>query len=239
MPYSEGLDLEMASRSIGIILIGPGPLYTRQTCMHVENEFDIGCKRLDHIEQAWAISEMLDDLRLIVVDERHAEDLAARPERYCALHKKCVVAVSYRDADMARDFYKRWPTDREPVGFLPMKVPLEVWLSLVRLLMHKEVCLPVSLLAPYKAASPDCALTGGHDPTEKAQPSGRLGTLTAREKEVLQLVSAGQSNKIIARRLAISEHTVKLHLHHLSRKIGASNRTEAASLFLSAQQARP
>ena len=53
--------------------------------------------------------------------------------------------------------------------------------------------------------------------------------LTAREREVLELVSQGLSNKLIARRLQISEHTVKFHVSSISAKLGASSRTDAVS----------
>ncbi len=53
--------------------------------------------------------------------------------------------------------------------------------------------------------------------------------LTAREREVLELVSQGLSNKLIARRLQISEHTVKFHISSISTKLGASSRTDAVS----------
>ncbi len=51
--------------------------------------------------------------------------------------------------------------------------------------------------------------------------------LTARELEVLQLMSQGLANKQIALALGISEHTVKFHLSSLYAKLGISSRTEA------------
>lgn len=51
--------------------------------------------------------------------------------------------------------------------------------------------------------------------------------LTAREKEVLQLLAQGMANKAIARTLAISEHTVKFHVNAILTKLGAQSRTEA------------
>jgi len=51
--------------------------------------------------------------------------------------------------------------------------------------------------------------------------------LTAREKEVLQLMAQGLANKQIALSLSISEHTVKFHLSSLYAKLGISSRTEA------------
>ena len=51
--------------------------------------------------------------------------------------------------------------------------------------------------------------------------------LTARERQVLELVAAGLPNKAIARELEISEHTVKFHVGSLLGKLGAGSRTEA------------
>lgn len=54
--------------------------------------------------------------------------------------------------------------------------------------------------------------------------------LTARESEVLRLVSMGLGNKEVAGRLAISEHTVKFHISSILGKLHAGSRTEAVSL---------
>jgi two-component system nitrate/nitrite response regulator NarL len=51
--------------------------------------------------------------------------------------------------------------------------------------------------------------------------------LTAREREVLALLSRGLSNKQIAQRLAISDHTAKFHVNGILGKLGAATRTEA------------
>ena len=53
--------------------------------------------------------------------------------------------------------------------------------------------------------------------------------LTTREREVLELLSRGLPNKLIARRLQISEHTVKFHVSSIYAKLGASSRTDAVS----------
>ncbi len=54
-------------------------------------------------------------------------------------------------------------------------------------------------------------------------------SLTARESEVLGLLAEGLSNKMISRRLGISEHTVKFHVSSIYAKLGAGNRAEAVS----------
>jgi DNA-binding NarL/FixJ family response regulator len=51
--------------------------------------------------------------------------------------------------------------------------------------------------------------------------------LTSREQEVLQAIAQGLSNKLIARQLDITEHTVKFHVNAILGKLGAQSRTEA------------
>jgi DNA-binding NarL/FixJ family response regulator len=55
-----------------------------------------------------------------------------------------------------------------------------------------------------------------------------LDGMTAREREVLALLSAGLPNKLIARRLDITETTVKAHLTRIYRHLGVDDRTQAA-----------
>lgn len=62
----------------------------------------------------------------------------------------------------------------------------------------------------------------------KAEVNGNRAGLSAREVEILQGVARGLSNRAIARELWLSDQTVKFHLHNVYRKLGVSNRTEAA-----------
>jgi two-component system, NarL family, nitrate/nitrite response regulator NarL len=52
--------------------------------------------------------------------------------------------------------------------------------------------------------------------------------LSAREREILGCLTQGEPNKVIARKLDITEATIKVHVKAILRKIGASNRTQAA-----------
>jgi DNA-binding NarL/FixJ family response regulator len=58
--------------------------------------------------------------------------------------------------------------------------------------------------------------------------SAPADTLSQREREVLLMVAEGLPNKLIARRLSISEKTVKAHLTSVFRQIGVTDRTQAA-----------
>lgn len=64
-------------------------------------------------------------------------------------------------------------------------------------------------------------------PPTRAAEAYPVEALTPREQEVLQGLAQGLSNKLIARQLAISEHTVKFHVNAILGKLGAQSRTEA------------
>ena len=71
-------------------------------------------------------------------------------------------------------------------------------------------------------------------PVVAANLADHLGeeNLTRREIEVLQLISEGNSNKEIGRRLFISEETVKGHVKNILGKLGANDRTQSVSIAL-------
>ncbi|ODR96885.1 two-component system response regulator [Methyloceanibacter stevinii] len=60
------------------------------------------------------------------------------------------------------------------------------------------------------------------------KPAPDAECLTTREKQILQLIAAGKSNKHIARDLNISDGTVKVHVKNLLRKLNLQSRLEAA-----------
>ena len=68
-------------------------------------------------------------------------------------------------------------------------------------------------------------LQGGTPASEKADA---LRQLTAREREILDYLAQGLSNKAIARALDISHDTVKLHVRHILSKLNLTSRVEAA-----------
>lgn len=71
------------------------------------------------------------------------------------------------------------------------------------------------------------------------EPKNSLKLLTEREREILQLLSRGESNKAIAQTLKISYDTVKQHVRHILNKLNLSSRVKAAVLFAKEQQAAP
>ena len=70
----------------------------------------------------------------------------------------------------------------------------------------------------------------GNIPNENEEKNTPFEDLTPRETEILGLLAEGQSNKVIARNLGISDGTVKLHVKAILRKLEVHSRVEAAVL---------
>lgn len=70
-------------------------------------------------------------------------------------------------------------------------------------------------------------------------PARTLATLSSRECEVLARIAAGDSNKMIARALALSPHTVKRHVANILDKLDLHSRGQAAAWWLTQRQLPP
>lgn len=64
--------------------------------------------------------------------------------------------------------------------------------------------------------------------SREKKENNQPGDLTTREIEVLQWVTDGKTDKVIAEKLSISEHTIKNHMKSIRKKLGASNRLQAS-----------
>jgi two-component system nitrate/nitrite response regulator NarL len=76
------------------------------------------------------------------------------------------------------------------------------------------------------------ALTEQQQKESPAELDSRLDRITPREREIVHLLSAGASNKEIAKRLTVTERTVKAHLTAVFRKLGISGRLQLALFVL-------
>jgi DNA-binding NarL/FixJ family response regulator len=96
---------------------------------------------------------------------------------------------------------------------LPRDAPPERVAAAVRATLEGLIVVDPSLAAVLQRPP-----TGLEPPVE---------TLTARESEVLQLLAQGLTNRAVAERLGISEHTAKFHVNAILGKLGAQGRTDA------------
>lgn len=107
----------------------------------------------------------------------------------------------------------------------------EAWAAGAQGLLPRDAS-PEKLTAALTAAvrglvTLDMSLAGALLPQAQTDPTPLVEQLTARELEVLQHLAEGSSNKAIALRLGISEHTIKFHVNAIMSKLGAQSRTEA------------
>jgi DNA-binding NarL/FixJ family response regulator len=117
-----------------------------------------------------------------------------------------------------------------------MKAPIDAWLAALRLLSLGEDFLPGELIGRSWSetdAPSDPETNTAEAAADETRVRAQFDMLTLREAEILDLVARGRRNKAIARDLGLSEHTVKLHVHHIFGKLGVCNRTSATHWYLS------
>ncbi|MCL6443220.1 MAG: response regulator transcription factor [Alicyclobacillus sp.] len=107
-------------------------------------------------------------------------------------------------------------------GYVLKSVSPEQLVECVRRVYEGEPVVPSSLA--MKMIAEFSRVTAGHAPSNRS-----VTELTEREREVLQYLSAGASNKEIAKALFISENTVRNHVRHILEKLHLSNRAQAAA----------
>lgn len=90
-----------------------------------------------------------------------------------------------------------------------------------------------AVLGPESLTSLINLLTQPDTSTEQARVVDRL---TVREREVLDLVAQGSTNREIAERLYVSENTVRSHIHNILDKLQVSNRVQAATFAMTTKQ---
>jgi DNA-binding NarL/FixJ family response regulator len=125
---------------------------------------------------------------------------------------------------LADNFDKDWATDALNKG---------VRVLIPRSATANEITASVvAAAAGLLVLHPDFAedLFPRNESATRTLPSSPMQALTPREIEVLGMLALGLGNKTIAKRLGISEHTVKFHISSIFQKLNASSRTEAVTL---------
>lgn len=136
-------------------------------------------------------------------------------------------------------------------GYIPTSVGLSMALEAIRLVGAGGTFLPASFLqrlvrdpiapvpvAPIDVKRPERSSEAAAPPSPAGRspesPTGcsdeRLNGLTPRQLAVLACLREGKANKVIAYELGMCESTVKVHVRNILKKLGATNRTQAAYL---------
>lgn len=104
----------------------------------------------------------------------------------------------------------------------------EMMTKLVAVFRGKAPVPPASSVPTPAGTALASAAPGEAPAAPAARDDSGVALLSAREREVLQLIAQGDSNKAIARKLDIAETTVKIHVQHILRKLQLTSRVQAA-----------
>jgi DNA-binding NarL/FixJ family response regulator len=160
-----------------------------------------------------AFSEVTTDIdALVVADELQLEEVG----RVLAQTRTVALVVLTNNEGRVLPYLRG--LELRGWGMVPLDVPAQQLQAAVMATTQGLITLPREQALQFYDRRPVAETLAIEEPDE---------TLTTREREVLDLVGQGLSNKLIARQLQISEHTVKFHVSSISNKLGAASRTDA------------
>ena len=171
---------------------------------------------------------------LILLDWNMGEGRASGGEligQFMALQPQTRVVVISAESGARR---VREAIDAGAVGFVPKEASSDLLIDAISVTSHGGIYLPATVLDDaqgWRDTSANFPLpeSGSGPSMQQAYPG-----LTPRQADVLVCAVKGQSNKLIARALGISDGTVKQHLNAVYRELGVATRTEA--IYLLARQ---
>lgn len=209
-----------------VLLVDDHPLFRRGVMQLIaaQPDFEVVGEAASG-EEGVALTQRLNpDIVLLDVDMRGMGGLQALKEIKESGADTQVIMLSVSDAEMNLVTAVRSGAD----GYLLKDAEPEEMLEKLRQAARGEVIFTDSLMAMLV----DAMRSGTPAPsTDEA--------LTERERQILQLIAAGKSNKHIARELGISDGTVKVHVKNLLRKLHLRSRLEAAVWALNHRNAQP
>lgn len=201
-----------------ILLVDDHTLF-REALLHVLNQLAsqiIVLEAANAEEAAQLISHTRNlDLVLLDIDLPGVDGLTALPSLRELAPTVPIVVLSGSEASS----HVKLALDNGAVGYIPKSCSSHEMLSALRIVLQGDVYIPPKLLGKLGESALSLAVCCNSDNSQTM--------LTARQIEVLELMSRGLPNKSIAKTLDLAEGTVKLHVAAILRALGARNRTEA------------
>jgi DNA-binding NarL/FixJ family response regulator len=108
-------------------------------------------------------------------------------------------------------------------GFIPMNLTPLIAMQAFTFIMSGGSFFPAAALMHRTLTASSSVVT-----TAEAAGDSSKSSLTSRQQDVLVRLRQGESNKLIGRHLKLRESTVKVHIRQIMKKLGATNRTQAA-----------
>jgi DNA-binding NarL/FixJ family response regulator len=229
--HIEITDLSCTSSSSVVAFVGSPSRFSDRMLLILGDEFpDYRFLRYQTLLDLDARLDPTDVIDVVVLEDSHITALLADPAPYMNVVREAQLAIAFPHAGVAIQFQELRKTHAalESVGLLPLNAQIDVWIAVMRLLMCGQIYVQQTLVDDILRQTQARAPCASDMPTDVAE---KFKDLTSREREILELVATGRQNKVIANELAVSEHTVKLHIHNLLKKLGVSNRTIATTWY--------
>jgi DNA-binding CsgD family transcriptional regulator len=242
---SNGETVEALSRLM--LFIGSSNVFSPVTLRTVDTEIDRA--QALHLPDFQALNLVMSaarsvsfgpELFMVVCDMHNAKDLLERTRLADPMLAGCKLVIGFEGTQDAQSFFEMYAQDifARNISFLPMNLNVCAFLGLLTVIGSGAHYIPPEIAAKVArkhTQAPEKVSQSVPKPTHtlarsaSAESEAIQTALTPREFEVLSLAAEGCPNKVIARDLNISEHTVKLHMHRVISKLDVSNRTEAAA----------
>ncbi len=192
-----------------------------RTVLEAAGDFQVVGEAANGLAGVQAVEELRPDVVLMDIRMPVKDGLAATREILAKPHPPQVAVLTTFHADE----YVYAALAAGAAGFLLKDTPPREIAAAVR-----AVADGTATLSPKVTAALIESLVDKRAAPRKAQALRRIRELSDREREVLQLLGSGESNAELARRLFVSEATVKTYVSRLLAKLDLANRTQAAIL---------
>ena len=117
------------------------------------------------------------------------------------------------------------------VGYIPKTSSPQVTTSAIQLILSGGIYVPPHVLRRGLEEGDDQDDTRAFRKSDGSEPSAKMLGVTVRQKEVLDLLASGKTNKEIAAILGLTPGTVKMHTSRIFKLLNVSNRTEAVAKY--------
>lgn len=219
VPPSKQIDAapEQSERTV-IYVAGDNPFNNEMLAGFLELHTNLPCRciRNDQLSELCDIqgnSIVLLFLDCATMGDRKTEKRACLDR--CLQHRHCKVVCFNLDPESELN---KLALQRGIDGIIYNHQPVNFYAKAAQAVLNGELWYPRWILEQH--------LLTGETPPKGAHPQDSV--LTRREKEILEMLTAGMTNGEIAAKLCISPHTVKTHAYNLYKKIKVTNRFEAA-----------